>query len=45
MELTTPIEIRKIESISEFRSKLEAHLWSSLLGCGGMGEDSDLSDT
>ncbi len=42
---STPNEIHKLGSISEFRSKLEAHLWSLLLGCGGSGEDADLSDT
>ena len=41
-----PLKIRKLGSISEFRSKLEDHLWSSLLGADeGNGEDADLSDT
>ena len=28
---STPLEIRKLSSISQFRSKLESHLWESLL--------------
>ncbi len=41
-----PLMIRKLGSTSEFRSKLEAHLWSLLLGSDGRNDEgADLSDT
>ncbi|MCP4461100.1 MAG: reverse transcriptase family protein [Cytophagales bacterium] len=40
-----PLEIRELGSLTEFRSKLEAHLWSSLLSQGMIGEgEHELSD-
>ncbi len=30
-----PIELREIESISEYRSKVEAYLWSTIMVSNG----------
>ena len=43
---SVPLNIRKLGSISEFRSNLEAHLWSLLLGSDDEnGEGADISNT
>ena len=39
-----PLEIRALESRTQFRTKLEAHFWQSLLNSESL-ENTDLSDT
>ena len=40
-----PLEIRELGSISEFRSKVETHLWNLMLINDEGGGDVDLADT
>ena len=40
-----PYELRDVGSISEFRCKLETHLWKTVLSNNRGGREDDLADT